>query len=59
MVENKVFEGVLAEPAERTKRPLEVRMGPFADKILDTCQRWGRKSRGPYSGKPQLGGQRG
>lgn len=29
MAENKVFEGVLAELAERTKRPLEVRRGPL------------------------------
>lgn len=53
MAENKVSEGVLGK---RTKRPSEVRRGPFADKILDTCQRQDRKSCGSYSGEPWLGG---
>lgn len=34
MAENKVFEGVLAELGERTKRPLEVRGGPLWIRFL-------------------------
>lgn len=34
MAENKVFEGVLAELGERTKRPLEVRGGPLRIRFL-------------------------
>lgn len=34
MAENKVFEGVLAELSERTKRPLEVWRGPLRIRFL-------------------------
>lgn len=34
MAENKVLEGVLAEPGERTKRLLEVRRGPLRVRFL-------------------------
>lgn len=34
MAENKVFEGVLAEPGERTKRLLDVRRGPLRIRFL-------------------------
>lgn len=38
MAEDKVFEGVLAELGERTKRPFEVRRGPLRISFL-TCFR--------------------
>lgn len=49
MAENKVFEGVLGELGERTKRQLEVRRSPLADKTVDKCQRQDHKSPTPYS----------